>query len=406
MKFIRSFIRILSGMVFIFSGFVKGIDLTGSAIKFGDYFQAFHLDFLQPLSFPLAFLFPAAEFMIGVSLLFSLRVRTGIRGFFFFMLFFTPLTLILALFNPVRDCGCFGDALVMTNWETFGKNGVLLLFALILFFQKDISPSSRTGKEWFLLSVYFVLFTAVSWYSYNHLPLLDFRPYRTGTHIPSKMTLPDDAPHDVYKTVLIYEKNGVRKTFSMDNIPWQDTAWRFVDQKTTLVKKGYTPPIHDFSFTLPDGTDITDYILGSKGYIFLLISYDFSKANIRALKDAVNLYVWSQDHGIPFYVVTASPEESATKYFSKSYPIPWTNMDETTCKTMIRSNPGLLLLKEGTILAKWHYHDFPIPGDLEEDLLSQSIISLRRRGDIRLILLLTAILLLPATLWKNRRKER
>jgi len=389
-------------MVFIFSGFVKGIDLTGSAIKFGDYFQAFHLGFLQPLAFPMAFLFPAAEFMIGVSLLFRLRVRTGIVGFFLFMLFFTPLTLILALFNPVRDCGCFGDALVMTNWETFGKNVVLLIFALILYFQKNSSPPSHAGREWVLLSVYFLLFTSVAWYSHNHLPLIDFRPYRTGTNIPSGMTLPEDAPHDVYKTVLIYEKDGVRKEFSMDNIPWQDTTWKFVDQRTTLIKKGYTPPIHDFSLTLPDGTDITDYVLGAKGYIFLLISPDFSKANIQALKDAVDLYVWSNDHGIPFYVVTASPEESAAELFGKSYPIPWTNMDETTCKTIVRSNPGLLLLKEGTILAKWHFHDFPDAGTLKEELLSQSLSTLRRKADIRLVLLFTVILFLPVLIRGNR----
>ena len=404
MRFIRSFIRILSGMVFIFSGFVKGIDLTGSAIKFGDYFQAFHLGFLQPLAFPLAFLFPAAEFMIGVSLLFRLRVRTGIVGFFLFMLFFTPLTLILALFNPVRDCGCFGDALVMTNWQTFSKNVVLLIFALILYFQKNSSPPLPAGREWVLLSVYFLLFTSVAWYSYNHLPLIDFRPYRTGTNIPAGMTLPEDAPHDVYKTVLIYEKDGVRKEFSMDNIPWQDTTWKFVDQRTTLIEKGYTPPIHDFSITLPDGTDITDYVLGSKGYIFLLISPDFSKADIQALKDAVNLYIWSNDHKIPFYVVTASPEESATKLFGKPYPIPWTNMDETTCKTIVRSNPGLLLLKEGTILAKWHYHDFPDTATLKDDLLSQSLSTLRRKADIRLVLLFTVILFFPVLVWRSNRK--
>ncbi len=408
MKRLILLVRILAGMVFIFSGFVKGIDVTGSAIKFEEYFEAFHLEFLHLLVLPLTFLMPLLEFMIGVSLLFNLKPRAGIWGFLLFMALFTPLTFILALFNPVSDCGCFGDALVLTNWQTFYKNLLLLLFALVLYAGRNQLTGSHTPfREPLLLSLFALFFITISLYSYNHLPLIDFRPYRVGTNIPEQMTIPEDAPHDEYKTILIYEKDGVQKEFPMDNFPWQDTTWKFVDQKTTLIKKGYTPPIHDFSITMPGGTDITDYILGSQGYTFLLLSSNFSKANVEALKNAVDLYVWSQDHDIPFYVVTPSPVESALALFNTPYPIPWTNIDETTCKTIIRSNPGLLLLKEGTILAKWHYHDLPAPTELKDNLLAYSITSLRKQADIRLILLLIATLLLTAALgtMEKRRKR-
>ena len=217
MKSIRIFARIIAGSVFIFSGFVKGIDLAGSTIKFGEYFQAFHMDFLHSLSFPLAFLFPAAEFLIGVSLLFALKPRIGTWGFLLFMSLFTPLTLILAVFNPVRDCGCFGDAILLTNWQTFFKNLILLTLAIYLFIERGkLSGRFTAFTQWMLLFFYFLIFTGLSVYSYEHLPLFDFRPYKTGTHIPDKMIIPEGAPQDQYKTILIYEKNGIKKEFSMD----------------------------------------------------------------------------------------------------------------------------------------------------------------------------------------------
>ncbi len=399
MKTLRLLARILAGAVFIFSGFVKGIDLTGSAIKFTEYFQAFHLGFLSPLSFPLAFLFPALEFMIGISLVFNLRPRAGVWGFLLFMGFFTPLTLILALFDPVSDCGCFGDALVFTNWQTFYKNVVLLALAIYLFVERKHlgsvwPPQTSLG----LLIIFFAVFTTLSVYSYRHLPLIDFRPYRTGTNIPESMIIPEDAPHDVYNTVLIYEKDGIQKEFTPDNIPWQDTTWKFVDQKTTLIKKGYTPPIHDFSLTLRDGTDITDQVLSDRGYTFLLVSPDFEKADTGGLQKALNLYEWCRGKNISFYTVTASPPEAALKRFRAPYPIPWATMDETTCKTIIRSNPGLVLIKEGTILGKWSYRDIPEPSSLQGNLLARQVSLLRKHAERDLVLLLTAGLLLIAGL--------
>jgi len=397
MKIIRGIVRIIAGSVFIFSGFVKGIDLSGSVIKFEDYFQAFHLDFLHSLAFPLAFLFPTAEFLIGISLLFSLKPRIGAWGFLLFMSLFTPLTLVLALFNPVKDCGCFGDALILTNWQTFFKNLFLLALALWLFLnRKNLSGPYPSFFQWGLLFFYFLMFAGLSAYSFRHLPLFDFRPYKTGTHIPGKMTVPPGAPQDKYQTTLIYEKNGVRKEFSTDNFPWQDSTWKFVDQKSTLIKKGYVPPIHDFSILRQDGIDITDQILKDPGYTFLLISYDLSEANVGGLEKAWNISVFARDKGYGFYVLTPSGPEETHKLVENGFSFTFCNTDETTCKTIIRSNPGLLLIKEGTILGKWHYHDIPDPEVFSGNLLSRQLTVLQKDSNIRLGLLLISGLLLFA----------
>ncbi len=406
MKIIRLSARIIAGAVFIFSGFVKGIDLTGSAIKFEDYFQAFHLDFLHPLAFPLAFLFPVLEFMIGISLFFNLKPRTGAWGLLLFMSFFTPLTLILALFNPVKDCGCFGDAVIMTNWQTFFKNLILMTLAVYLFIErKKLSCRLSQRYQWGLLSVYFLIFTGLSVYSYRHLPLFDFRPYRIGTNIPEKMAIPEGAPQDEYETTLIYEKDGVRKEFSMDNFPWQDSTWTFVDQQSMLVKKGYVPPIHDFSILRQDGTDITDLVLGSPRYTFLLVSPDLAGASRQGLEKAWNVALFAHDHGCQFYLLTPSGPEETGKLAEQGMTFDFCNTDETTCKTIIRSNPGLLLLKEGTILGKWHYRDIPPPEALRGDLLSRQITTLQKASNLRMtwLLALTLLLLSASTHLVQRR---
>ncbi|MCK4630792.1 MAG: DoxX family protein, partial [Bacteroidales bacterium] len=227
------FFRIVIGAIFVFSGFIKGIDLQGSAIKFDDYFVAFGMDFLIPASLPLATFMVSTEFIIGISLLFGYRTYWGAWGVLIFMAAFTPLTLGLALFNPVSDCGCFGDAIVLTNWQTFWKNVVLMIMVLLIFYhRKKFKPAYPAITDWSILVVIFVLFTGFSLYSYRHLPMIDFRPYNAGTNIPEKMKIPADAPVDEYETILIYEKNGIRKEFNLENFPWQDSTWSFVEQKS------------------------------------------------------------------------------------------------------------------------------------------------------------------------------
>ncbi|MCH7657819.1 MAG: DoxX family protein [Bacteroidetes bacterium] len=397
--------RILLGIVFIFSGFVKGIDLMGSAIKFDDYFIAFGLDFLLPVSLPLAIFLVSTEFIIGISLLFGFRTYYGILGILIFMAAFTPITLGLALFNPVSDCGCFGDAIVLTNWQTFWKNVILTVMVLIIFLnRKKFIPAYPVRTEWFILAVIFILFVGFSIHNYRHLPMLDFRPYNAGTNIPEKMYLPENAPVDEYKTILIYEKNGVRKEFSLENFPWQDSTWTFVEQKSILIKEGYQPPIHDFSITTPDGNEITDIVLSDNGYSFILVSSNLAKANKKALQKLDKISLYCDQRGIKFYCLTSSIH-SETEQIKTSQQLSFNVFytDETTLKTIIRSNPGLLLLKEGTILAKWHYNDLPGIEELGKPVLSMVINTARQEHERALVIILIIVLLLGVSVFEITR---
>ena len=377
------FFRIVIGAVFIFSGFVKGIDLAGSAIKFEDYFVAFGIDFLIPVSLPLAIFLVSTEFIIGISLLFGFRTYWGAWGVLIFMSAFTPLTLILALFNPISDCGCFGDAIVLTNWQTFWKNLVLMIMVLVIFYhRKKYKPVYPAITDWSILVIIFVLFTGFSLYNYRHLPMIDFRPYNTGTNIPEKMYIPANAPVDEYETILTYEKNEIRKEFDLENYPWQDSTWSFVEQKSILIKEGYKPPIHDFTIFTPDGTGITDLILSDEGYSFILVSADLAKADKEALQKLDTLFLYCNQTGIKFYSLSSSIYSEIEQIKTlQQLSLDFYITDETTLKTIIRSNPGLLLLKEGVILAKWHYNDLPEIEELSQPVLSMVITKARKKHE-------------------------
>src|SRR6056297_2251499 len=247
MKFIKHISRMLVGITFIFSGFVKGIDPWGSAYKFTDYFNAMGLEWLVWAAFPLGVILAFAEFAIGVGLLFNAFLRFFSWLALLFMAFFLPLTLWIALKNPVTDCGCFGDALVLTNWETFYKNIALMLLTIIVFwFRKDISGENNKKTSLLLSGVSVAVYFAFVVYSYNHLPVIDFRPYKVGVNIPEAMAIPEDAPREEYENIFYYKnKNtGEVQEFTEENYPWQDTLhWEYHDMESILVKEGYEPPI-------------------------------------------------------------------------------------------------------------------------------------------------------------------
>ncbi|TFH26781.1 MAG: DoxX family protein, partial [Bacteroidia bacterium] len=206
MKYIRLLSRIILGMVFIFSGFVKAVDPLGSAYKFADYFAAFRLGFLEFLALPMGVLLSAFELVLGIILILGYRKRVIFAVTLWFMVFFTVLTFILALFNPVSDCGCFGDALILTNWQTFYKNVVLMVFVLILWVaRKKESDSGPVVGEWVVIGGLYVMASLFSFWNYRHLPLIDFRPYDVGTVISEKMNVPEGMPVDEYKTSLVYK---------------------------------------------------------------------------------------------------------------------------------------------------------------------------------------------------------
>jgi uncharacterized membrane protein YphA (DoxX/SURF4 family) len=374
MKHIRIISRILLGLVFIFSGFVKGIDPMGSVIKFSEYFEVFHLTWLDSLTLVLAITMSTAEFLIGVALLTGLRMKVTSWAALLFMSFFLILTLFIAIKNPVTDCGCFGDALVITNWQTFYKNIVLIAFAIFIFYSRNrFVPYASPFKEWLLVIFFAAIGAGISVYCYEHLPIMDFRPYRVGTYIPSKMVMPKGAIPDEYETRLYYERKGEIKEFNLTNFPWQDSInWKFKYQKSVLVKKGYSPPIHGFSITSQANEDITDAVLKDTSYSLIFVAQDAGKVKPAQWQVIQTYDKFSQEHSRKFYVLTSTPQSTTDQIKHENHlTFDFHYTDETALKTMIRANPGLVLLKDGIILNMWHYNDLPKPEYFEGNILSK-----------------------------------
>lgn len=359
--------RILLGITFIFSGFVKGIDPWGSSYKFNDYFMAMGLEWFTPVAFPLGVLLAFAEYLIGVALMFAIKPKVFTWGALLFMLFFTPLTLWIALKNPVTDCGCFGDALVLTNWETFYKNLVFIALAILLFlYRRKLTCFLGEKTGWILASLALLLYGAAVIYSIHHEPLFDFRPYKKGVNIQEAMAIPADAPRDEYKNTFYYKnlKSGEVKQFTDENYPWQDTLnWEFHSMdEPLLVKKGYTPPIHGFTIESREGDNVYDFFLTDENYVFMLIAYDLEKSSRKHQAKINTLATWAMENNLSFICLTATLFDQCDQFAAEtgaSYE--FFHTDEIELKTIIRSNPGLVVLKKGTIVAKYHYNDIPTP---------------------------------------------
>ena len=400
--------RYLLAITFIFSGFVKGVDPLGSAYKFGDYFMAFGLDFLMPLALPLSFILCAAELVIGLLLLFNIRTQLASWGAMLFMAIFTPLTLVLAIYNPVSDCGCFGDAIILTNWETFFKNVPLLAASIFLVYRrKRLNPLLPFSLEISIALLLLVLSFVPSIHGYRNLPLIDFRPYSIGVNIPEGMKFPEDAPTDVYKTILYYEKDGVVKEFTQDNFPWQDSTWVFVDSKSVLVEKGYEPPISNFTLTDLYGWDLTDSVLHTPGYTMLAVAYRLSDANEQAFSRLNELYFKAKEEHINFFCLTASTADDIDRFVSTTgVAFPFLQADEIMLKTTVRANPGLILLHEGTIIGKWHYRNLPEPIYFEGNLIAKTLVQQQGKADtLWAYLLIISLLFLKLVIFKLERRS-
>lgn len=411
-KIVAELSRILIGIVFVFSGVVKAVDPVGGAIKIGDYLLSFGLTWFSPFEMLLSFCLSAAEFSLGVCMLFGVYRRYSSFLVLVFMLFMTPLTLYLALFNPVSDCGCFGDAVVLTNWETFFKNIVLLTAAVFTFKYNQRLVNIYTFKAYWFVALYSYLFCIGFNYSnYIHLPIVDFRPFKVGANIPSLTTTPDNAPVDEYKYVFVYQKNGVQKEFSLDNYPAEDSSWTYVSSRSILIKKGYTPPVSGFMLFNSSDEDITQELLTYDGPMFWLISPKLESADDKNIDAINNVFDYAQEKGYPFYCITGSSKESINEWInSTGSEYPFCNSDDVMLKTMIRSNPGLILLKNGTILAKWNPNDIPdedyIKGTMDNYLSGNSV---KEKEDDGLLFILLSFALPLLLVWvydffHNRRK--
>ena len=386
--------RYLLALLFIFSGFVKGVDPLGFAYKLTDYFRAFNADFFEPLALGLSFVLCAAELSIGLFLLFGVRLKLAVWGVFLFMAFFTPLTFVLAIYNPVHDCGCFGDAIKLTNWETFYKNILFFAAAFVLLKYRALLPKEKNNIKSHILCVSLMVIAFLPpLIGYTRLPLFDFRPYKIGVNISEAMKTPEGATADVYKTTLYYKKEGVVKEFNESNIPWQDTTWKFVDSKSVLIQKGYTPPIESFGLMTVRGDEITDSILSYPNHYFLVVAYRLDKTNLTVVNKLNELYLKAKANGYGFTCVTASTQGDIDVFVAKTGALfPFLNADEIMLKTMIRANPGLILLSKGTIIGKWHYEHLPEAAYLTGDLSAKQISSLMRTSNKRLAIIILSFL--------------
>lgn len=364
--------RFLLAAAFLFSGFVKAVDPLGLQYKLEDYLEAFGLLSLFSTSLILDFavLLSAVEFVLGIYLLFGVRPKTTAWSIFIIMLFFTPLTLYLAISNPVSDCGCFGDAWVLTNWETFFKNIVLLVAAVsVLLWKKRIVRFISINGTW-MISLFSILFIlSISIYGLRHLPVFDFRPYHIGANIPQQMI--GESPE--YETTFIMEKEGKRNRFSLEDYP--DSTWTLIDTENKVINEGKEAAIPDLSVTrVSDGEEMLFSFLESDDYLFLLILHQLNTADDSYIDKVNEIYDFAQENHYGFFAITSSNEDEISKWIQRTgAEYEFCQADDIALKTIVRSNPGLLLLKEGTILDKWGFRDIPDEKQMEAKIETLSM---------------------------------
>ena len=405
--------RLVVGSLFIVSGLIKANDPVGFSYKLKDYFapDVLNMEFLVPYVLLMAVLICAIEIVLGVATLIGAKMKLVSWMLLLMIVFFTFLTFYSAYFEKVTDCGCFGDALKLTPWQSFTKDVILLVFVLLIFIKRSAIAVNTSKEDRMLLPgsliliaifsfgviswgfpVYFslILFIVI-WYLKNleqlhkrvtliafgipglisllfsayvlmHLPIRDFRPYAIGKSIPEGMVIPEGAPIDIYQNIWRYkDADGTINEYSDDDKPWEDTTRVFVDRESILISPGYEPPIHDFSISNMDGEDYTEMFITDPGYVFFLIAYDITDPSNNEISEKVNaLATESMNNEITFIGLTSSLYESVEQFrhdVQASYD--YYTTDEKTLQTILRSNPGLMLIHNGVIIGKWHYNDIP-----------------------------------------------
>jgi len=361
MKWFAHITRVLLGSVFIFSGFVKGVDPLGFAYKLEDYFIAFQWDFFIPFALFFSILLCTVEFSLGVMLLLNLRLKLASWLVLLMMLFFSGLTLNDALFSPVPDCGCFGDAIKLTNWQTFYKNLVLLPMSIIvLIYRNKIFMLKRTRMQWVIAGAFAVLFSCFSFWCFSHLPVIDFTEWKVGHKLYSENPQP-------VKYYLTYKnkQSGEIKEYLSPDYPYSDSVWmahwEFVTQRVEDPNEYFGK-----SLVITDtvGNVFTETIIRNPGYQLIINSYDLSKADIESFKKLNGFCKEVSKDGISSAVLVGSQASDIAKFVNRNkLQLDFYTADDIVLKTIVRSNPGLLLMKNGEILKKWHYHDIP---DYEE----------------------------------------
>ena len=371
MKALRIFSRIFVGLVFMFSGFVKSVDPLGFTYKLQEYMISYHMDWFSNMALYIAIFLCAVEFVLGVALVFNAKMKIVAWLTLVMMLFFTGLTFYSAVANPVSDCGCFGDAIKLTNWETFYKNVVLMVFVIIIVFTRKKDDFNLSNKsQWASIVGGTAFLLSISIYSYRHLPIIDFLPWKIGNKI-SEQVVPTP---EIAKVFLIYKnkKTGEVKEYPSDNFPWQDSVWvenwEFKDQRKEISQPFKEAPIHDFSISDQDGNDFTEQFIGNPKYQFILVTYLVEKADKGVFKEKINDFAKKcESDSVSFIGVSGSSFEVMDNFRHEVQAgFNFYSTDATALKSMVRANPGLLLLKNGVVIDKWHYNDFPDYAKMKE----------------------------------------
>lgn len=373
MKLLEWISRIIVGVLFIISGLIKANDALGFAYKLDEYFLVFNTPFLSQISLYLAMFICVFEIALGIATLIGYRMNLISWLLLLLIVFFTFLTFYSAYFNVVKDCGCFGDAIKLTPWGSFRKDIFLLVFILIIFIRRHKIKavfSDRNGRLIYYVGI--VLSSIFTIYTYRYLPVVDFRPFAPGKSIVEGMSIPEDAPRDSVVMYFLYEKDGVQHEFKVDELPENIGDYTFVDRKDVIVKEGYKPPITDFSINDFEGTSYTDEFLSKDNFVFLVVAYDLDKTNLDVQNKLNEFATQVEADGNTFIGLTStSPERTEQLRHEFGNPFPYYFCDGTVLKTMIRSNPGLIILEKGRVIAYWPYTLFPEYSDVKSKYLTK-----------------------------------
>ena len=393
--------RLVVALTFIVSGYAKGIDPLGTQYKLHDYLAAMHLaDYTADwMTLAAAVVLATMEFTLGIMVLFAIRRRLVTKLLTLVMVAMTLLTIWIYFANPVSDCGCFGDAITLTNGQTLLKN-VVLLACTVVMMRSPLSMPRLISKsnQWIVFNFTVIYMLVTSTLCLYLLPFIDFRPYHIGADIRKGMEIPEGAEQPEFETTFILKKDGKTQEFTLDNYP--DSTWEFVESKTVQTKAGYEPPIHDFSLTDSEtGDDITEQVVQDPGYTFLLVAPQLENADDSNFGDIDQLYEYAHEYDVPFYCLTASSQNAMERWRELTgAEYSFVTADETTLKTIIRSNPGLVLLKDGKVINKWSHNALPKASEMTASLNRLDIGRMPTESNSQRLVRIILWFLLPLTL--------
>lgn len=358
MRLLVGFSRFVVGLLFIFSGLVKLNDPIGFSFKLKDYFapEVLDLGFLMPYALLIAVVLVIIEVLLGVMLLLGSYKRFTLGALSLMIVFFTFLTFYSAFYNKVTDCGCFGDAIPLTPWESFYKDIILLILILVLVIgARFIQPVFTKSVSSFIVFLSLIGCLAITYYVLQHLPIIDFRPYKIGVNIPEAMSMPADAALPIFEYKWKFNVDGAEQIV-ITNGDYPSVEGEFIDVETKIIKAGYEPPIHDFAIE-KNGVDYTERFLNQENLI-VVVAYSLSNSEYEGFSSIKEITDEALKNGYHVIGLSASSDEKTEELIDEyDLNFKFYFSDETTLKTIVRSNPGLLELNRGTILQKLHWND-------------------------------------------------